>query len=310
MIGSRLQLDNRLGSLRELSLLSADLQAKDGRLYLYADPQAALIGEGGYSPRRDLAMAITGVYIIGYNRDKVSYYLNADSLQERLSNLAEQVGERLSAGLALDQAGTMLYGDFRTQPPLNREQALQRYRQMLVELSVPLAFYNPNAYAFEPMEAYFDMPLDDSGYQFTSGAVPFLQIVMAGYIPYFGRPLNFSSDPELDLLRHADYGVYPSFFLTHEVTAKILNTSSSWIYTSAYAQWGDEVKETYRWLNDLLAPASGQPISARQQLTENVFLTIYDNGYQVVTNYGSQPFAWNGEIVPARDARGFWGGQP
>lgn len=310
MIGSRLSLDRRLGSLADLSSLSSDLQAKGGRLYLYADPQAALRGEGGYAPRRDLAMAITGVYMVGYNRDKVNYYLNAEALQQRLPRLAAQTDQRLSAGLALDQMGSMLYSDFRTQPPLNREQTLQRYRQLLAELRLPLAFYNPNAYVFDWMQAYFDMPLDDSGYIFAREAVPFLPIVLAGYVPYYGTPLNFSSDLHGDRLKHADYGIYPSFFLSHEATARILNTSSSWIFTSAYAQWGDEVRQTYRWLEELLSPAVGQPITARRAIGEGVFATTYANDYTVVTNYSTQPFRWQGQVVPAGDARGFWGGAP
>ncbi|GIV63839.1 MAG: hypothetical protein KatS3mg045_1178 [Bellilinea sp.] len=311
MLPDSLRLDRQLGSLSDLHILSEDLAANGGRLYLYADPQAALRDEGGYSPRRDLAMAITGVYMIGYNRYKVSYYLNADSLGDRLSRLAVQTNEKLAAGLALDQIGTMLYSDFRTTPALNREQTLRRYQQLLDELSTPLAFYNPNAYVFGVMQAYFDMPLDDSGYIFTAESVPFLPIVLAGIVPFYGPPLNFSSDPQGDRLRHADYGVYPSFFLSHEVTAKILNTSSSWVFTSAYAQWGDEVKETYRWLNNLLAPALGQPINTRQKLAEGVFATTYANGYRVIVNYSTQPFVMEGGlIVPARDARGIAGGQP
>ena len=311
MVGDSLRLDRRLGSLAELRARSEQLNRTGGRLYLYADPQAALRDESGYSPRRDLAMAITGVYMLGYNRYKVSYYLNADSLQRQFSRLARQAQEKLSAGLALDQMGTMLYSDFRSRPVLNREQTLRRYQQMLAESPAPLAFYNPNAYVFGRMQAYFDMPLDDSGYIFAAQDVPFLQIVLAGYVPYYGPPLNFSSDPLGDRLRHADYGVYPSFFLSHEETAKILNTSSNWVFTSAYRQWQDEVKETYRWLNDLLAPAVGQPIVARQKLGEGVFATIYANGYRVIVNYTDRPFeVENGLVLPPRDARGLQGGLP
>lgn len=311
MPGDSLRLDRNLGSLAELRAVSERLSANGGRLYLYADPQAALRDEGGYSPRRDLAMAITGVYMIGYNRYKVSYYLNADSLARRLTRLADQTDEKLAAGLALDQLGTMLYSDFRANPALNREQTLRRYQQLLGELPTPLAFYNPNAYVFGWMQAYFDMPLDDSGYIFTSESVPFLPIVLAGTVAYYGPPLNFSSDPQGDRLRHADYGIYPSFFLSHEVTAKILRTSSSWVFTSAYAQWEKEVKETYRWLNELLGPAVGQGIIARQKLAAGVFATTYANGYRVIVNYTDQPFTTeNGLVVPARDARGVMGGQP
>lgn len=306
MPGSQLAIDRQLGSLADLKTLSAEVQSNGGRLYLYLDPQAALHNEGGYSLRQDLAMAITGLYMSGHNRNKANYYFNVEAVQKRLPQLAEQVAKQLSAGLAIDQLGNTLYGDFRSQPPLNREQALQHYSRMLADLALPMAFYNPNAHAFHAMDAYFDMPLSDSGYLFVSQGVPFLPIVLAGYVPYYGPALNFSPDLNTDRLRHADYGAYPSFFLSGEETAKMLNTPSNWIFSSTYAQWRDEVERVYRWLNALLAPAAGQSIVQHQALADGVFATTYDNGYTVVTNYSSRPFTWRGRTTPAEDARGFW----
>jgi len=102
----------------------------------------------------------------------------------------------------------------------NRESAIQRYREIIAENNDSLAFYSPNAYMFDFMNAYFDMPVSNSGYIYTTDMVPFLQIVLAGYIPFYGKALNFSSDMKMDLLKHVDFGVYPSYFLTHEPTAR------------------------------------------------------------------------------------------
>jgi hypothetical protein len=114
---------------------------------------------------------------------------------------------------------------------------------LLAEDGDKIAFYLPNDYLFGLMQAYFDIPLDDSGYLYTTQTVPFLQIVLAGYVPFYGTALNFSSNLQDDLLRHVDFGVYPSYFLSEEITAEILNTTSVWIYTSSYAQWGQEIEQ-------------------------------------------------------------------
>ena len=152
------------------------------------------------------------------------------------------------------------------------------------------------------MQAYYDMPLGDSGYSYTTQTVPFLQIVLAGYVPYYGKALNFSSNLRADLLRHADFGVYPAYFLTQEVTANILNTGSNWIYTSSYGQWGNEVEATYQWLNNLLGPVKGAHIVARQPLADGVMMTRYSNGRQLIVNYNNTPYTANGLSVPALDA--------
>ena len=297
-----LKIDRGLGSLEQLRALAEKVQAQGGNFALYLNPQAALYQESGYSPRYDLAMAITNVNMIGYNRYTVNYYLNFDAINQRFSRLNADVVSKLNAGLALDGIGTTLYSDFKAGNFLNREQAIARYRSLMEANPGSKAFYMPNDYLFGYMDAYYDMPLSNNGYIYTSDSVPFLQIVLSGYVPYYGPAMNFSSDPQADLLRHVDYGVYPSFFLTQEVTGKIINTRSSWLYTSSYDQWGGDINQTYQWLNALLGPVKGQSIVAREELAAGVVAVTYENGKQILVNYTDQPYNAGETVVNAKDA--------
>ena len=297
-----LKIDGGLGSLEQLRELVEKVQSEGGNFSLYLNPQAALYQESGYSPRYDLAMAITNVNMIGYNRHTVNYYLNYEAVSQRFSNLNADVTSQLNAGLALDGIGSTLYSDFKAGNFLNREQAIARYRSLMEANPGRKAFYTPNDYMFGLMDAYYDMPLSNNGYIYTSEAVPFLQIVLSGYVPYYGPAMNFSSDPQTDLLRHVEYGVYPSFFLTQEVTGRIINTRSSWLYTSSYQQWGSEINQTYQWLNALLGPFKGQSIIAREMLADGVAAVTYENGKQILVNYTDQPFNAGGTVVNAKDA--------
>jgi len=297
-----LKLDHRLGIVEQVNALAEKINAAGGNFYLYLDPQAAIYNEAGYSPRYDLAMSITDANLIGYYRGKVNYYFNLNALSDRYTSLLTDVNRKLpAAGLALDGIGFNVYSDFKDRNFLNRESAILQYQSLLAGDTV-LAFYTPNDYMFGHMSAYYDMPLGNNGYIYTSEAVPFLQIVLAGYVPFYGPALNFSSDVKMDLLRHADYGVYPSFFLTNDVTAKMLETNSSWIYTSSYGQWGDTVKASYEWLNTLLGPVMGQEIVARQALSDGVNATTYANGMQIIVNYTDHLYYGGGFTVRAKDA--------
>jgi hypothetical protein len=297
-----LELESSLGSLAQLGSLSEKIVAGGGRFNLYLDPQAALLDEAGYSPRNDLAMSITNANLIGYNRNKVNYFLNLDTLVSHYSTLSKDVFIKIKAGLALDGIGSTLYSDFKTDHFMNREDAIKMYQKLLTENAGSTSFYMPNDYMFGYMNAYYEMPITDSGYLYTTDVVPFLQIVFAGYIPYYGPALNFSSDVQEDLLRQVDFNVYPSYYLSYEVTAKILNTHSDWIFTSSYDQWEQEIKQTYQWLNNLLAPVKGQEIVAREVLEDGVFATTYANGKQIIVNYGELPFTDGGVVVNSRDA--------
>lgn len=301
-----LKLDRKLGTVEQLRLLAEKITADGGNFYIYLDPQAAIMNpsvysQGGYSARYDLAMSITNANLIGYYRGKVNYYFNFNTLERRYTTFSADVSNKLQSGLALDGIGFNAYSDFKDQNLMNRETAIEQY-QALLSGDNRLAFYTPNDYMFGHMSAYYDMPLDNNGYIYTTEAVPFLQIVLAGYVPCYGPALNFSSDLQYDLLRQVDFDVFPSFFLTNEVTARILDTNSNWIYTSSYGQWGQVVRNSYEWMNTLLGPVKGQEIIARQVLAEGVSVTTYANGKQVVVNYTDRPYYGAGFLVNARDA--------
>lgn len=298
----QLAVDSGLGSVAQLKAVGDSIAATGGNLTLYYNPQAAFKNEGGYSPRNDLAMAITNVNLVGYNRGEQLFFFNADTVSRRFNSLSTSVADGLGAGMALNSIGSMVYSDFKSGQELNREDARRRYRDLLAASKARLAFYSPADYVFGAMSAYYDIPLGDSGYLYSSEAVPFVQIVLAGYVPYYGPAMNFSSDTQQDLLRHVDYGVYPAFFLTQDVTAKILNTHSNWIYTSSYGQWSAEVKDTYAWIDKILGPVRGATIEARQALATGVYATTYSNGKQVIVNYNSSAYQGDGVTVDAQDA--------
>ena len=297
-----LKLDGGLGSVEQLQALADRIHSTGGNFSLYYDPMAAIDRESGYSTRNDLAMSITNANLKGYNRGKLNFYFNLDALSNRYLAFSQDVFSHPGVGMAVDGIGWTLNSDFKKNHFLSREQAITEYQNLLAKNQGPMAFFAPNDYLFTYTRAYYDMPLGDNGYIFTTEAVPFLEIVLAGYIPYYGPALNFSSNVQDDLLRQVDYGVYPSYFLTQEVTAKILNTTSEWIYTSSRAQWLEEIKQTYQWMNALLAPVKGQVVFARQTLAPNVIATTYANGKQIIVNYGDTPFRLGNITVKAKDA--------
>lgn len=297
-----LSLEGGIGSVGELRDLSENITANGGHFSLYLTPQMALVDEPGYSARNDLAMAITNVNLEGWNRYG-TYYFTRAAMEPRYAELSADVAAQLStAGLALDTIGWTLYSDYREGGELNREDTIAAYQAMLGASPNRLGIYRPNDYLLGLAQAYYDMPLGDNGYIYTTATVPFLPVVLSGYMPYYGTALNFSSNEQDDLLRMVEFGIYPSYFLTYEATANMLNTPSSWIYTSAYDQWGDDIQATYQWMNALLAPVRGQEIVAHEALTRGVYATTYASGQQIIVNYNNSPFTLDGITVEAKGA--------
>lgn len=296
-----LALEGGLGSIADLNALAERIAADGGNLSLYYDPQAALWGEPGYSTRTDVAMSITNQQLQGYAR-YFSHYFTLEVLQQRFEALSADVSRQLAAGLALDGIGWALYSDFREDSPITREQTIDAYQALLADSPVRLGIYRPNDYLLSVARAYYDMPLGDNGYIYTTESVPFLPIVLGGHMPYFGGALNFSSNQQDDLLRHIEYGIYPSYFLTQEATANMINTPSNWIYTSSFAQWGDHIRETYARMDALLGPVRGQEIVDHEALAPGVYATTYAGGAQVIVNYTDAAYSGEGITVEAKDA--------
>ena len=296
------KLDGKLGKKEQLATLVNDVKAQGGSFYLYLDPQAAIWDEPGYSRRVDLAMSITTYNVVSYNRNMINFFRNYAALSDYYGAISKSVSQEENIGFALDGFPYNLYSDFKRGNFLNREEAIHRYQEILAGTHTPTALYMPFDYFFRYMQAYYDIPISNSGYIYMTDTVPFLQAVFAGYVPVFGTGLNFSSNLQEDLLRHADFGVWPSFFLTYEPTAKILETSSNWIYTSSIDQWSGQIESTYRWLNALLGPVKGQSIVSREELSKGVFVTTYSSGKRIVVNYNEQAYAGDGIRVGARDA--------
>ncbi|MBM3150999.1 MAG: hypothetical protein FJZ96_02135 [Chloroflexi bacterium] len=298
----RIKLDRGLGNLTELEALIAEIAARGGTFNLYYDPLAAFRNDPASYSRHDLAMAITNAYIRSYQRGQPTYLFNPATIGQHLATFSQSVQGRLNAGLALDEIGSMLYADFRRGRQLNREQTISIYQSLLAQSGTPLGMYAPNDYLFAYTSAYYDIPLSDSGYTYTNASVPFLQIVLSGHIPYYGEALNFSANVETDLLKHAEYGMYPSFFVTYEGTARILNTDSNWIYVSSYQQLGGEINAGYAWLDALLGHVRGASIVAHARVADDVFATTYENGWQIIVNYRDTPVSVQGVTIPGRDA--------
>lgn len=120
------------------------------------------------------------------------------------------------------------------------------------EHDMELAFYRPNNYAWGYMDKYLDMPMYSSNYMFVTDTVPFLQIVLKGYSPYYATFSNFSHNPKEEVLRMIEFGAYPSFYLTKESAQLLLKTPSKGLYTSEFDIWKEEVIRQYKLVVDSL----------------------------------------------------------
>jgi hypothetical protein len=205
--------------------------------------------------------------------------------------------------LSFRTTGELLYSDYGKRP-LSRKEAKD-----VISSSFSGAFYNPNLYLWKSCSAIFDIDTDSSGYIFEQQAVPFLQILLSGRIPCFSKPLNFTSDLVYELLKLVEFGVYPSFILTHESSLKLLETSSQWISSSEFSSWYETVRSSYEFVNAALKEVIGCRIISHKILGNGMSETRYSNNVVIVVNYEVQAQEYEGVEVPAGSYRVFKDGE-
>jgi len=301
MIPTTLKLESKLGSISTLKNLIAGIEADNGTFSLYVNPQVAYRNASGYSTRTDLAMSITNKNLLSNDRNKVNYLFNLKNITKRLEGL-DQIKDLDSLEFAVGTMGYTLYSDFKSSQFLNRENAITAYRDLWGSVDHRLSFYSPNDYALKYARNIYDTPVTNSGYVYASDTVPFLQIALSGKINMYSTALNFSSDILFERLRLVDFNVYPSFYLTHDSTSKILDTTSNWIYSSSYEQWDKSISSTYMWMDHLLGQVQGAKVIDRSIPQAGISVISYSNLKTIVVNYTNEDIMYEGHQAKAFDA--------
>ena len=265
-------------------------------------------------------------YVRAHNRANVSNYNLAQNISEQFivmpdiragSNstfsllkptyseklLTKDLGKlgKFNAGIEFNNFGSLLFSGFK-QEVFTRSELITRQVSAIKNADVYSALSNPNDYMFGVLNSCVDIPLEYSAYIIETESVPFVQMVLSGYVPMYSEALNLDYTGQDLILRLIDSNVYPSFILTEEDAIELYGTDSQGIFTSSFDIWKYNVKETYEQVNAVLCEVVGQTVVSRTRLQPNVYVTTYSNGVKVVVNYSRDMIELEGRQISAQTA--------
>ena len=159
---------------------------------------------------------------------------------------------------------------------------------------------------FKAASEYYQLPLYNSQHHYFTDLVPFLPIVLKGYLDYYSPYLNFNALGKEQILNLIDFGINPSYILTAEPTTKLLYTKARNYYSTEYADFREQIIENYQYINNALSQVHGARIIAREVLdagivgsvmkTEKLFiLTIVPLIINLVKSIFKQRIIWSYE---------------
>ncbi len=309
-----------LGSKREREQLLDAIAERKARLYLTSYVQS-VYQTGGFDrfqTGRDAIRSTTNTVVKGYpygqgtlreweTKDERIYYLNKDGIQAALWNLKEESQRWNGARIGLADAGNMLYSDFNRKEGTSRDGMRKSIRSWLQELSqeeYDILVQGGNEYAAVSADCIVDMDITGSSYQLTDRQIPFYQMVLHGYVPYTGSALNMAPDYETAVLKAAECGAGISYTFFETAYRELTDSKYTYLYSlysGNFDDWKDSLWTLYDRMEQELGHTAGQKMVDHRYVTDQVTMTVYEDGTRVYVNYGTEDYSKEGVCIPKRD---------
>lgn len=177
-------------------------------------------------------------------------------------------------GISVGTLGTALNSDFDDDEPYNREDSRTFVKRALEYIAgsgdqaLDVMVDGGNVYTWKYVRHILNAPLDSSRYIRSSYSVPFLGVVLHGYMSFAGTPLNMEGDVEYAKLKAIENGASPYFILSYKNTEILKDYYQlSHYYSIRYDIWQEDVVELYNELNSVLKDVQSKPIVAHSFLS-------------------------------------------
>lgn len=306
---------SQLGSEKDLKKLVNFSKEQGVDLYLegtvtYAFPQS---GFNGFSISKDVAKYSSREVIKLYSFSPVYYgiedwkdafYLlkpqRTITYMENLKTKAKEYG----TNVAFSDIGYVLSADYNPKNLTTREEVIHMQQEKLSEIqqeNVNVMIKYGNDYALPYASLVTDMELKGNQFQIIDTMVPFYSIAIHGLVNYTGASINLSGDFEEQILKSAETGAGLSFTFMKESSNVLQDSLYTYLFGCDYSKWKEEAYRLYSRYNEELGHCFNQFITTHEILSPGVFVTTYEDGTKVYTNYNYDAYNVDDLNIPARD---------
>ncbi len=218
----------------------------------------------GFSYRKDAIKTIDNRYTSKreYNPVYQSYnrtWNNAvsPSVYEKLYGLFKNDADKIGISrLSISTLGSDLNSDFDKKDPYNREDSKEFTVKILDQMAndyTKLMLDAGNAYTLQYATHLLNASIDSSRYYYSSQTIPFVGMVLHGYIPFAGTPTNMAGDIKYETLKIIESGSAPYFTLSYRNTERLKEFKDlSKYYSISYDIWKEDLIAEYNLLNEAL----------------------------------------------------------
>jgi len=283
--------DSEIGGTSALTELISDSTAAGIKFYLYSDSLrinpdehnatfnvVKMINKRRYS--EDTYMDVYESFV----------YLTPSKAGSNLLGLLKSYKNKGVDSLCVSGISNSLFSYTYAGKTYSRKDTQESFESTLdtVAAEANLVLEEPFSYIWKDTEAFVDMPLYTSNFVVEDESVPFLSIVLSGVMPVYSEYVNFEANKKEFFLKLVETGTYPSFYITEESAAKLINTNSADLYSTEYTTYKEDIISYTEELKALSEKLDGSSIVSHDMFDNGVTRVVYDNGVSVYINYSDE----------------------
>ena len=264
----KLKFEKSVGGKKGFESLLADAKANNYGVYLnfdfvYSASKATKMFDG-LSNSRDLVRAIDDRYVSKqyYSATRQSYtsYFELAISPSRYTYFYDKVSKEYLSynpiGISLSTLASDLNSDFDEDDPYNRDDSKKFTSELFDRMNKDYGSVmadSANAYTWQYVDHMINVAVDSSRLVKASNSVPFLGVVLHGYVQFAGTPMNMEGNIGYAMLKAIENGSGIYFILSYDNTELLKNdVQFSQYYSVRYDIWFDELAERYDAVNDVL----------------------------------------------------------
>ena len=307
--------ENALGGEKGFSALTDFLSDKGVGFFPDGDIQYTYTTGlmDGFSPKKDSVTLLNRALgeVQAYNAatfqqdaalNLSKYINNASAVDRALDGFVDMAENYGILRLSLRNVGCRVNTDYSDDTPTDRQKMLTDLESDLAALSgkYTIMTNGANGRLLPYLDYCLDVPLTSAGLDITDESVPFLQIVLSGYVRYTGSALNLAGDRDEELLRMASTACGLHYTLTVQNWLEVRDSQSTEIYAPDFEYWLENILETVTDYQQKLDGIAGRKILRYDAVAKQVYRTVFEGGKAVYVNYGDTSKTVEGIVVPGR----------
>jgi len=290
--------NKKLGSENELKELKETLESNGGTFYLAVSTVMGNKDQLNVSQMASVGIS-KNVSVYENANQNLKYWQEYTVKPKFVQDFVNRLYKAYSGySVNLTDLGYRLYSDYTRGSAYTRTETKKNFLEIASKKqNGKLALNNVNGYLFSATDEYFDIPTVSSQYLFETDTIPFLQIVLKGSIGYYGPYINQGFSSRNSLLKHIEYGMYPSFIVMAAENSKLTYTPLENYFSINYNDWLGTAVDFYSEISQVLNLVEGSEIEDHISLDAGVVKVKYSNGITVYVNYSSKDYNVDGITV-------------